>query len=40
MYTRAELKRLIELATVLGYQDDVDHYTKELAELNRKESKK
>ena len=40
MRTKAELKRLIEMATIQGFQDDVDFFTKELQELNRKENKK
>jgi hypothetical protein len=36
---KAELKRLIEIATVTGYGDDVAKYTTELQELTRKERK-
>lgn len=32
-YTKAQVKKLLQLATQLGFQDDIDHWTAELKKL-------
>ena len=32
-YTKAQLKQLLSMATLLGFQDDIDHWTAELKKL-------
>lgn len=39
MYSKAQLKRMIELASELGIDDDVKHWTKELNKFEDTENK-
>lgn len=32
-HTKAQIKELLRLATLLGFQDDIDHWTAELKKL-------
>ena len=33
MYTKAQLKELLALATMLGFEDDIQHWKSELKKL-------
>jgi hypothetical protein len=35
--SRASLNRLLEMATTLGFQDDIDHWTAEIKKLDDEE---